>query len=172
MDKKSSKKRGCLIGVIVAAVLVIALLIFIMSHAVISDPDSSSESSSQISSAIVESSESEELHESSAVESENDTSESNIELMSKEDIKVAVEALVPAEYQGQSYSCDILEHADGSGYIVSLQIDVDVDPSESTDIVNDFVDQIKALNIAQIVEVNVSAIHDMQLVDFYSSEIP
>ena len=55
-------------------------------------------------------------------------------VVTAEDVQSAVEALVPDEYRGQSYSCDILTASDGSGFIVSLQIDVDTE--DAADIIS------------------------------------
>ena len=69
---------------------------------------------------------------SNSAASDNDVTEeepqpSSDVVVTAEDVQSAVEALVPDEYRGQSYSCDILTASDGSGFIVSLQIDVDTE---------------------------------------------
>ncbi len=69
---------------------------------------------------------------SNSAASDNDVAEeepqpSSDVVVTAEDVQSAVEALVPDEYRGQSYSCDILTASDGSGFIVSLQIDVDTE---------------------------------------------
>ena len=71
--------------------------------------------------------------------SDNDVTEeepqpSSDVVVTAEDVQSAVEALVPDEYRGQSYSCDILTASDGSGFIVSLQIDVDTE--DAADIIS------------------------------------
>lgn len=83
----------------------------------------------------------------------------------KDEIKASVEALVADEYKGQSYSCDILTLNDASGYNVSLQIDVSVEPPESTDIIKSIEDAITALNDDRIAQIDIMASKDMKIVD-------
>lgn len=83
-------------------------------------------------------------------------------VVTKEDVQSAVEALVPDEYRGQSYSCDILTAADGSGFIVSLQIDVDTE--DAADIISGMEADILKLENLNISEVQITAVHDMQIV--------
>lgn len=83
----------------------------------------------------------------------------------KEDIQAAVESLVDEKYRGQGYSLDLLTTADGSGYIVSLQIDVDVVPPESAKIISDLESRVFALGYDQIAEVQILAVKDMQIID-------
>lgn len=90
---------------------------------------------------------------------------SSITEAKKEDIQVAIEALVDEKYRGQGYSLDLLTAADGSGYIVSLQIDVDVAPPESTEIIDDLENKIAGLGYTQISEIHILAVKDMQIVD-------
>lgn len=76
---------------------------------------------------------------SNSAASDNDVTEkeqqpSSDVVVTAEDVQSAVEALVPDEYCGQSYSCDILTASDGSGFIVSLQIDVDTE--DAADIIS------------------------------------
>lgn len=84
---------------------------------------------------------------------------------SKEDIQAAIEALVDDKYRGQSYSLDLLTAADGSGYIISLQIDVDATPPESTEIINNLESKIAELGYTQISDIQILAVKDMQIVD-------
>ena len=79
-----------------------------------------------------------------------------------EDVQSAVEALVPDEYRGQSYSCDILTASDGSGFIVSLQIDVDTE--DAADIISSMEADILKLDNLNISDVQIIAVHDMQIV--------
>ena len=79
------------------------------------------------------------LSASNSAASDNDVTEeepqpSSDVVVTAEDVQSAVEALVPDEYRGQSYSCDILTASDGSGFIVSLQIDVDTE--DAADIIS------------------------------------
>lgn len=83
----------------------------------------------------------------------------------KDAIQAAVEALVDDEYKGAGYSCDILTRSDGSGYIVSLQIDVGTEPPESTEIINNLEAAINGLGNEQIAEIQITALKDMQIVD-------
>lgn len=83
-------------------------------------------------------------------------------VVTKEDVQSAVDALVPNQYRGQSYSCDILTAADGSGFIVSLQIDVDTE--DATDIISGMEADILKLENLNISEVQITAVHDMQIV--------
>ncbi len=82
----------------------------------------------------------------------------------KAEILAAVENLVPDEYRGASYSCDILTSADGAGYIVSLQVDVDVDASKSSEVIASLEDAINGLGDARISSVEIIAVKDMQIV--------
>lgn len=85
----------------------------------------------------------------------------------KDAILTAVEALVSDDYKGQSYSCDVLTYDDDQGarYVVSLQIDVSVEPPESTEIINGLVDAINGLGDSRISEIEIMAVKDMQIVD-------
>jgi len=83
----------------------------------------------------------------------------------KAEILASVESLIPDEYRGASYSCDILTSTDGSGYIVSLQVDVDVEPPESSDVIASLEDAINGLGDARISSVEIIAVKDMQIVD-------
>lgn len=80
----------------------------------------------------------------------------------KAEILAAVENLVPDEYRGASYSCDILTSADGAGYIVSLQVDVDA--SKSSEVIASLEDAINGLGDARISSVEIIAVNDMQIV--------
>ena len=80
------------------------------------------------------------------------------------EILAAVESVVPDEYRGASYSCDILTDA-GGGYIVSLQVDVSVGPPESSDIIAALEASINGLGDARISSVEILAVKDMQIVD-------
>ena len=83
-------------------------------------------------------------------------------VVTAEDVQSAVEALVPDEYRGQSYSCDILTASDGSGFIVSLQIDVDTE--DATDIISGMEADILKLDNLNISDVQIIVVHDMQIV--------
>lgn len=83
-------------------------------------------------------------------------------VVTAEDVQSAVEALVPDEYRGQSYSCDILTASDGSGFIVSLQIDVDTE--DAADIISGMEADILKLDNLNISDVQIIAVHDMQIV--------
>lgn len=87
----------------------------------------------------------------------------------KADILSSVESLIPEEYRGASYSCDILTASDGSGYIVSLQIDVDVVPPESSEVIASLEAAINGLEDTRISSVEIIAVKDMQIVDTNSS---
>lgn len=82
----------------------------------------------------------------------------------KAEILASVESLVPDEYRGASYSCDILTDASG-GYIVSLQIDVSVEPPESSEIVASLEEAINGLGDTRISSVEIIAVKDMKIVD-------
>lgn len=82
----------------------------------------------------------------------------------KAEILSAVEGLVPDKYRGASYSCDILTASDGTGYIVSLQIDVDVDPPESSEVIASLEAAINGLDDPRISSVEIIAVRDMQIV--------
>ena len=69
---------------------------------------------------------------------------------------------MPDEYRGQSYSCDILTASDGSGFIVSLQIDVDTE--DAADIISGMEADILKLDNLNISDVQIIAVHDMQIV--------
>lgn len=69
---------------------------------------------------------------------------------------------MPDEYRGQSYSCDILTASDGSGFIVSLQIDVDTE--DAADIISGMKADILKLDNLNISDVQIIAVHDMQIV--------
>lgn len=99
--------------------------------------------------------------------SDNDVTEeepqpSSDVVVTAEDVQSAVEALVPDEYRGQSYSCDILTASDGSGFIVSLQIDVDTE--DAADIISGIEADILKLDNLNISDVQIIAVHDMQIV--------
>lgn len=99
--------------------------------------------------------------------SDNDVTEeepqpSSDVVVTAEDVQSAVEALVPDEYRGQSYSCDILTASDGSGFIVSLQIDVDTE--DAADIISGMEAGILKLDNLNISDVQIIAVHDMQIV--------
>lgn len=83
----------------------------------------------------------------------------------KAEILAAVESLVPDEYRGASYSCDILTSSDGSGYMVSLQVDVEVEPPESSEVIASLEDAINGLGDTRISSVEIIAVKDMQIVD-------
>lgn len=83
----------------------------------------------------------------------------------KAEILAAVESLVPDEYRGASYSCDILTNSDGSGYMVSLQVDVEVEPPESSEVIASLEDAINGLGDARISSVEIIAVKNMQIVD-------
>ncbi len=83
----------------------------------------------------------------------------------KDAIKADVEALVDDSYKGNGYTCDILTRTDGSGYIVSLQIDAGVKPPESTEIISNLEEAVKGLNNDKIVEIQIVALKAMQIVD-------
>ena len=102
---------------------------------------------------------------SNSAASDNDVTEeepqpSSDVVVTAEDVQSAVEALVPDEYRGQSYSCDILTASDGSGFIVSLQIDVDTE----ADIISGMEADILKLDNLNISDVQIIAVHDMQIV--------
>lgn len=80
----------------------------------------------------------------------------------KESVQAAVEALIPDAYKGESYSCDILTASDGSGYIVSLQIDVDT--MDCTETIQSLEKAINDLGNSQITEIQISAVKDFQIV--------
>lgn len=107
---------------------------------------------------------------SNSAASDNDVTEgepqpSSDVVVTAEDVQSAVEALVPDEYRGQSYSCDILTASDGSGFIVSLQIDVDTeDADDADDIISDMEEDILKLDNLNISDVQIIAVHDMQIV--------
>ena len=79
-----------------------------------------------------------------------------------EELLAAVEAVVPAEYMGTSYSCDILEQADGSGYVVSLQIVVDAVPPESSALISELEEAIRGLGYNQITSIEIMAFKETQ----------
>lgn len=104
---------------------------------------------------------------SNSVASGNDVTEeepqpSSDVVVTAEDVQSAVEALVPDEYRGQSYSCDVLTASDGSGFIVSLQIDVDTE--DTADIISGMEADILKLDNLNISDVQIIAVHDMQIV--------
>ena len=104
---------------------------------------------------------------SNSAASDNDVTEeepqpSSDVVVTAEDVQSAVEALVPDEYRGQSYSCDILTASDGSGFIVSLQIDVDTE--DAADIISSMEADILKLDNLNISDVQIIAVHDMQIV--------
>lgn len=70
--------------------------------------------------------------------------------------------VVADEYKGASYSCDVLTRSDGSGYIASVQIDVDT--SECTEIVSALEVAINGLGEPRISEIQITAAKDMQIV--------
>lgn len=80
----------------------------------------------------------------------------------KDEIKADVEALVPDTCKGSSYSCDILTASDGSGYIVSLQIDVDTEDCAET--IQTLESAVKGLGNPKISEVEIIAVEDFQIV--------
>lgn len=82
----------------------------------------------------------------------------------KAEILASVESVVLDEYRGASYSCDILTSAEG-GYIVSLQVDVGVEPPESSEIVAALEEAINGLGDARISSVEILAVKDMRIVD-------
>lgn len=90
----------------------------------------------------------------------------------KAEIQAAVETLVDNSYKGDSYSCDILTSADGSGYIVSLQIDVPCTPPDSSSIVKELEKSIRDLNEMGISAVEILAINDFQIVDGNTGNYP
>ena len=59
-------------------------------------------------------------------------------------------------------SCDILTASDGSGFIVSLQIDVDTE--DAADIISGMEADILKLDNLNISDVQIIAVHDMQIV--------
>ena len=79
-----------------------------------------------------------------------------------QEIQAAVEAVVPDEHKGDGYFCDILTASDGTGYIVSLQIDVDT--SECSDVIASLEDAINGLGDTRISSVEIIAVKDMQIV--------
>ena len=54
--------------------------------------------------------------------------------------------------------------SDGTGYIVSLQIDVDVDPPESSEVIASLEAAINGLDDPRISSVEIIAVRDMQIV--------
>lgn len=87
----------------------------------------------------------------------------------KADIKKAVEPLVDEKYTSvPGYYCEILTMADGTGYIVDLQIPAEIEKPESTELIKTLVDGIKALNNDGIKEIRVNVLKDMKIVDDYT----
>ena len=80
----------------------------------------------------------------------------------KAEILAVVEALVDDAYKGTSYSCDILTRTDGAGYTVSMQINVDVIPPESTEIISGLETAIQGLGYDQIAEIQILAFKETQ----------
>ena len=83
----------------------------------------------------------------------------------QDSIKASVEALVDDTYKGYDYACDILTATNGSGYIVSLQIVVEVVPPESTEIIDGIESAIKNLNNDKITDIQITAVKDSRIVD-------
>lgn len=79
-----------------------------------------------------------------------------------QEIRAAVEGVVPDEYKGTSYSCDILESTDGTGYIASLQIMVDAIPPESTEMIAALEETIRSLGYDQIASIEILAFKETQ----------
>lgn len=83
----------------------------------------------------------------------------------KTDIQTVVDALIAEEYKGNGYYCEILTKADGSGYIVDVQLNAEVDPPESTEIIDKLVADIEALENENIAEIQINVLKDGKIVD-------
>lgn len=83
----------------------------------------------------------------------------------KTDIQTAVDALIAEEYKGNGYYCEILTKADGSGYIVDVQLNAEVEPPESTEIIDKLVADIEALENESIAEIQINVLKDGKIVD-------
>lgn len=85
----------------------------------------------------------------------------------KAEILASVENLIPDGYRGAAYSCDVLVYDDEKGprYVVSIQIDVEVDPPESSEVIASLEDAINGLGDTRISSVEIIAVKDMQIVD-------
>ena len=79
-----------------------------------------------------------------------------------EELQAAVDAVVPDEYKGLFYSCDVLENADVGGYVASLQIMVDAVPPESTTMISDLEAAIRGLGYDQIASIEIMAFKETQ----------
>ena len=79
-----------------------------------------------------------------------------------EELQAAVDAAVPVGNYGLSDSCDVLENADGNGYVASLQITVDAVPPESTTMISDLEAAIRGLGYEQITSIEIMAFKETQ----------
>ncbi len=84
----------------------------------------------------------------------------------KAEILASVESLIPDEYRGAAYSCDVLVYDDEKGprYVVSIQIDVDVDGSDCSEVISSLEDAINGLGDTRISSVEIIAFKEMQMV--------
>ena len=77
------------------------------------------------------------------------------------EIQAAIEEIVPAEYKGTFYSCDVMLETDGT-YSVLLSIVVDVTPPDSTGVISSLEESIQGLGYDNISSVDISAYMETQ----------
>lgn len=77
------------------------------------------------------------------------------------EIQAAIEEVVPAEYKGTFYSCDVMLGTDDT-YSVLLSIVVDVTPPDSTEIISSLEESIYGLGYDNISSIDISAYMETQ----------
>jgi len=77
------------------------------------------------------------------------------------EIQAAIEEIVPSEYKGTFYSCDVMLETDGT-YSVLLSIVVDVTPPDSTVVISSLEESIQGLGYDNISSVDISAYMETQ----------
>ena len=85
----------------------------------------------------------------------------------KDAIVAAVDTLINDSLKGNGYFCELLTMADGSGYIVDIQLPANKEKPESTEIIEKVLQDIKDLQNDKIQEIRIAVLNQMKIVDQY-----